>query len=161
MSKYISILFLTVVLMSCKKDKYTTAPQISFISLSPDYFNSINLYNSGPVLSLQLTDAEGDLGLRSYEDTCFVYVKNLSVPKITDSVPFYETDSIPFPDLSGIASPKNMNVRMDVELRNIRYSDNPNRPFTDTIFFEVYVKDFAGNKSNLIKTPTPLYLVTE
>jgi hypothetical protein len=147
--------------MSCKKDKYTTAPQISFISLSPDYFNSINLYNSGPVLSLQLTDAEGDLGLRSYEDTCFVYVKNLSVPKITDSVPFYETDSIPFPDLSGIASPKNMNVRMDVELRNIRYSDNPNRPFTDTIFFEVYVKDFAGNKSNLIKTPTPLYLVTE
>lgn len=161
MCKYISILFLTVVLMSCKKDKYTTAPQISFISLSPDYFNSINLYNSGPVLSLQLTDAEGDLGLKPYEDTCFVYVKNLSVPKITDSVPFYETDSIPFPDLSGIASPKNMNVRMDVELRNIRYSDNPNRPFTDTIFFEVYVKDFAGNKSNLIKTPTPLYLVTE
>lgn len=159
--KYITIVLLSVVLLSCKKDKYTTAPQISFISLSPNYFNSINLYNSGPVLSLQLTDAEGDLGLKPYEDTCFVYVKNLSVPKITDTVPFYETDSIPFPDLSGISSPKNLNVRMDVELRNIRYSDNPNRPFTDTIFFEVYVKDFAGNKSNVIKTPTPLYLVTE
>jgi hypothetical protein len=151
----------SIALSSCKKDKYTTAPQISFISLSPSYFRSADLGFSGPVLSLQLTDSEGDLGLNPYEDTCFVYVKNLSIPNNTDSVPFFETDSIPFPDLSGISSQKNLDVKMDVELRNIRYSDNPNRPFTDTIYFEVYVKDFAGNKSNVIKTPTPLYLVTE
>jgi hypothetical protein len=161
MMKFITILLLSLVLLSCKKDKYTTAPQISFLSLSPNYYNSLNLYTSGPVLSLQLTDAEGDLGLKPYDDTCFVYVKNLSVPDNTGPTPIYETDSIPFPDLSGITSPKNLNVRMDVELRNIRFSDNPNRPFTDTIFFEVYVKDFAGNKSNVITTPTPLYLVTE
>ena len=151
------LLFIAVVsigLTYCKKDKYTTAPQISFLSLSPNYFRSADLGFSGPVLSMQLTDAEGDLGLKSYEDTCFVYVKNLSIDP-------FETDSIPFPDLSGISSPKNLDVKMDVELRNIRYSNNPNRPFTDTIYFEVYVKDFAGNKSNVIKTPTPLYLVTE
>lgn len=137
--------------LGCKKDKYTSAPQISFKSISPDVWDNSNLNpNEGPVLTLHLTDAEGDFGFNDGKDTSYAYIKNITVPP-------YRTDSVKFPNLpSQIKS--NLNVDVDVLLRSVLANSGRTRPFVDTLYFEVYVKDYAKNKSNVIVTEKPVYL---
>ena len=147
----ICILLIAFSFSACKKDKFESVPQISFKSFSPNvwYFNPLSGRNEGPVMSLQLTDAEGDFG-----DTSYIYVRNL----VTDSL---KLDSFKFPNLSSLNT-KNLNVQVDVILADL-YPSNPIPPstITDTLFFEIYVKDRANNKSNVLKTTEPLFLITE
>lgn len=164
MKKMKSILFVSVVsfvLISCKKDKFTTSPQISFNSISPNTFIAGTLSTDpnqkGPFLSIQLTDLEGDFGFSDGEDTSYVYIKNISIPP-------YDMDSLKFPSNSAIKR-KNLNAEVIVDLFNTQSllvgTPNPSpRPFVDTLRFEVYVVDFAKNKSNVIVTK-PLYYITE
>jgi pullulanase/glycogen debranching enzyme len=71
----------------------------------------------------------------------------------------FKIDSFRFPDLSSVAR-KNMDVDIDVMIRDLLASSNqPNRPYTDTLFFEIFVRDFARNKSNVITTE-PLYYLS-
>lgn len=141
-------------LCACNKDKFTSVPQIKFKSIAPNVWRSDNLsLTDGPVLTLQLTDAEGDFGFSDGQDTSYVYVKNLTIPP-------FDTDSFKFPDLSQ-AVRKNLDVELNVLITDaLAVSNNPNRPYTDTLFFEVYVKDFAKNKSNVIVTPEPVYYLS-
>ena len=149
------LLLVTLFLFSCNKDKFTTTPQISFRSLTPNFWLSSNFnYFNGPVLSIQLTDLEGDFGINPGKDTSFVYVKNITVQP-------YDLDSFRFPDLSEISNKKNLNIQVDAIINRVRCSAGTVFPLIDTIYFEVYVKDFAKNKSNVIKTGTPLYLLTQ
>jgi hypothetical protein len=144
----IAILFFT----ACKKDKYTTAPQISFKSLSPDVWDNSNLDpTAGPIVTLELTDAEGDFGFNRGADTSYAYIKNITIPP-------YRVDSVKFPALPSQIG-KNMKVEVDVLLRSVLANSGRPRPFVDTLYFEVYVKDFAKNKSNVIKTDKPVYLI--
>jgi hypothetical protein len=149
MRKLLFFLLSTFFLFSCKKEKFTSEPHLTFLSLTPDSWSSNNPDpNAGPVLSMQLTDAEGDLG---FQDTSlsFVYVKNITVPP-------FETDSFAFPSLP-LSDKTNLNVQLDVRITDCLAAFNLPRPHTDTLFFEVYVKDFANNKSNVITTPQPVY----
>ena len=135
---------------SCKKDKYTSEPQISFKSYS---FNVAYVIagQQSPEMKLGLTDAEGDLG---YSDKpTYVYVKNITTPP-------FKQDSFLLPDLSSLTR-KNLNVDVDVKINSVLTNSGQTiRPYTDTLFFEVFVKDLAGNKSNVISTTEPLYLIT-
>jgi hypothetical protein len=72
-----------------------------------------------------------------------------------------QLDSFKFPNLSTLNT-KNLNVQLDVILDDL-ISSNPAPPatITDTLFFEIYVKDRANNKSNVIITTEPLFLITE
>ncbi|HPH84590.1 MAG TPA: hypothetical protein PLC48_03990 [Ferruginibacter sp.] len=147
----ICILLIAFSLSACKKEKFESVPQITFKSFSPDvwYYNSLSGTNEGPVMSLQLTDAEGDFG-----DTSYIYVRNLT----TDSM---RLDSFKFPNLATLNT-KNLNVQVDVILANLIPSIvNPPSTVTDTLFFEIYVKDRANNKSNVITTTDPLFLISE
>src|ERR1700754_890892 len=91
--------------IGCNKDKYSSVPQISFKSLKPDQWDNSNLdQTAGPILTMELTDAEGDFG-----DTSYAYIKNITIP------PFRE-DSVRFPTLPGNIK-KNMKVNVDVLLR--------------------------------------------
>ena len=143
---------LLLMLSSCKKDKYTTAPQIKFNSIKPNvaYSNSLDP-TSGPVLSIQLTDREGDFGFSS-KDTSYVYVKNITI------VP-NKTDSFKFPAGLSSVNRKDLNVEVNVLINSVLQTSNrPNRPYTDTLYFEVYVQDFAKNKSNIITTSPVFYI---
>jgi len=137
----IAILFFT----ACKKDKYTTAPQISFKSFSALEASNYTTVAGQPVLILEVTDAEGDLGDISSTEQSKVYIKNMLTNK---------EDSLVFPDLRSI-SKSNFKADIEVGLRNVlggRSLPTSQRPYQDTLHFEVYVKDFAKNKSNVILT---------
>jgi len=137
----IAILFFT----ACKKDKYTTAPQISFKSFSALEASNYTTVDGQPVIVLEVTDAEGDLGNISSTEQSKIYLKNTLTGK---------EDSLVFPDLRSV-SKSNFKADIEVGLRNVlggRPFPTVPRPYQDTLHFEVYVKDFAKNKSNVILT---------
>ncbi|MGB4842952.1 MAG: hypothetical protein WBP16_00660 [Ferruginibacter sp.] len=135
---------------SCKKDKFTTAPQITFKTYNPDQGSNYSNNNSQPVMVLEITDAEGDLGFIAGKDTAKVYIKNMLTSK---------EDSLIFPDLAA-ASKSNFKATIEIGLLSVMGGRNlpvNQRPYVDTLYFEVYVKDFAKNKSNVILTDKPFY----
>lgn len=137
----IAILFLA----ACKKDKYTTAPQITFKSYSAAEASTRTTDADQPLMVLEVTDAEGDLGNISSTEQAKVYIKNLLTLK---------EDSLLFPDIRGIAG-SNFKANIEVGLKRVLGGrDLPlnQRPYQDTLYFEVYVKDFAKNKSNVLVT---------
>ena len=139
--------------LSCNKDKFNTVPEIKFKNISPDTWYSNNLDpTQGPILNINLTDAEGDFGFKDNSDTSYVYVKNIKVPP-------FRIDSLKFPILTAISGSK-LDVDIEVNLRSVLAKTiRPIRPYTDTLQFEVYVKDFAKNKSNVL-TVGPVYYIT-
>ena len=150
MMRYV-ILFASVLIFcaSCKKDKFTTAPQIKYKSLSHNLVD-LSPTSAVPVFTLHITDAEGDLGING-NDVAWVYMKNLLTNKF---------DSVPFPDLQAAAK-KNFEADIDVTIDKV-LDCRPvpgNLLHTDTLYFEFYVKDFAKNKSNVITTPEPVYFI--
>lgn len=148
--RIISAVFLTVLIFAgCKKDKFTTVPQLKFKSVSPDTWKRGTLITSPdiPVLTLHVTDAEGDLGFVSGKDTSFVYIKNLRTNKF---------DSLRLPDITKSTS---KNFQGDVEINMFNYIDVPDQSKKDTIYFDVYIKDFAKNQSNTIRTDKPIYWI--
>jgi hypothetical protein len=145
----IAILFFT----ACKKDKYTTAPQIVFKSFNPAEGSTYNRVDDQPVMVLEITDAEGDLGNISATEISKVYIKNMLTSK---------EDSIDFPDLRSV-SKSNFKANIEIGLFSVmggRSLPFNQRPYQDTLHFEVYVKDFAKNKSNVILTDKPFIYYT-
>jgi len=136
----------------CKKDKFTTEPQLSYKSIKPNAAYSNIPFNQQviPVLTLHVTDAEGDLGYIDGSDTSKLYIKNLLNNR---------EDSMILPNLS-TAAVKNFEGDIEVTLSTVLGGSTRPRPKTDTLFFEVYLKDFAKHKSNVIKTSDPVFYIT-
>jgi hypothetical protein len=149
-----SLILATVILVfaACRKDKFTTEPQISYRSINPNVV-SLNLpFQQMPVLTLKITDAEGDLGFTA-TDTSKIFIKNLVTGKIDST--------LRFPDLTGVTK---SNFQADVQITIdgpilLEGSTRPS-PKTDTIFYEIYIKDFGKNKSNVIKTNDPVFITS-
>ena len=141
-----------LILVSCNKDKFTTAPQISLVKVSPNYAAS-DLPSSSrqlaPAITLQVTDAEGDLGNVVGMVPARIFVKNLSSQNI---------DSFDFPSL-GSAAGKNFSAEVTVNLYDcLDCVDGRVRPYLDTTYYEIYITDFQRNKSNTINTSgSPVY----
>ena len=146
------ILFLLVIVASCKKDKFTTVPQIKFVSISPITAQS-DINNStrtlAPVLTFKITDSEGDFGSADPKDSSMIYVKHL----LTNSV-----DSFKFPDLANAAK-SDFEAEVSINLFEALdcLSPGPPRPRTDTVYYEFYVLDAKKNKSNIVRTDKPLF----
>jgi len=142
----IVIALLAFFFSACKKDNFTTAPQIKYKSVNPN-FTSINIGSITPTITFHITDAEGDIGFKGGADIAFIYRKNILTG---------DTDSLPFPDLQTAAQ---SNFEADVEVKALlRCRPIPSGQLhIDTLYFEIYVKDFAKNKSNVITTSDPVY----
>jgi hypothetical protein len=142
-----AILFLS----ACNKDKYTTAPQISYKGISPNAVNLSLTNQVAPVITLEVTDAEGDLGFRG-SDTAKIFIMNLLTGKIDSS--------LRFPDISAVAK-KNFkgDLEISVDTNILLEGTNRPRPKTDTLYYEIYIKDFAKNKSNVIRTTDPVFVI--
>ena len=154
------LFFACVFFSACNKDKYTSAPQIKFKSITSPFF--ANSLTDKPILIIELTDAEGDFGFKEGKDTSYVFVKNTRSP--------FKLDSFKFPSALSKAVKKNFKGDVEIDLRgngtggsNALPGPPPlgaRRPYTDTVYYEVYVKDFAKNKSNVIKTADPFLYIT-
>lgn len=148
--RYTLVFTIAILLCSaCKKDNFTTAPQIEFKSIAPTEI-TVGTLSPDPVLTIHITDSEGDLGITS-KDTAFIYMKNL----LTNTF-----DSLAFPDLQAVAKSK-FKADIDITLSKVfKCKTRPGNPpplHTDILYFEIYVKDFAKNKSNVIRTDQPVY----
>ncbi|MFT3680608.1 MAG: hypothetical protein QM791_10075 [Ferruginibacter sp.] len=150
MRNIVLIILVSLLIFGCGKAKFKTEPQVTFKSIKPTYVESSIVRGdpSIPKLTVGVTDGNGDLGFNAGKDTSYIYVKNLLTTKL---------DSFLLPNLSSAAG-KNFEADIEVSLFNVLGGSNRPRPHTDTLFFEVYVTDFAKNKSNVIvTTDTPLY----
>ena len=159
------ILIVATLLFACNKNNGNTAPQIKFKSITPFFEASLNTQQI-PLLTIQLKDEDGDIGFKENKDTAYLYVKNITVPP-------FKMDSFKFPTTLSQVSNASFKNFIDVTLdlngnililgSAILYpSSTPTnqRPRRDSTFFEVYVKDFKKNKSNVIKTEKPIVLIT-
>lgn len=135
--------------VACDKDEFTAAPQIKFKEFDPN--QGSNLPNAAPsYLIFEVTDGDGDLDT----DSAKIVVKN-TLTGVVDSM------NLKFPDL-GSALGKNFKGDVQVDLKSTmggRSLPSTQRPYVDTIGFEVYVVDKAKNKSNVI-IAQPFYFFT-
>ena len=146
------IVCLVLGFMSCKKDKFTTVPQIKYVDLTPNVAQSdINSTNKdqAPKLIFKITDSEGDFGTNDATDSSMIYVKHMLSNKV---------DSFRFPDLTR-ATKKDFDAEITINLFDALecYTPGPIRPRTDTVYYEFYVQDAKKNKSNIVRTERPLY----
>lgn len=152
MKYLLAIIGISLLALGCNKGDFNTVPVITFKSIEPNAFQTDNVTPLGhPMLTITLKDAEGDFGFNDGFDTSYVYVKNMFFNPALE-------DSFKFPTLSGIDR-KNLSVDVSVDLKALALGSGLPGPNVDTIYFEVYVKDFAKNKSNVVQAG-PLYLVT-
>lgn len=135
--------------VGCKKDNFTAAPQLTYKSLSPNYWEtglSILYKDFAPVVTMEITDAEGDFG----SDSSGVYVKNI----LTGTERVYDMPSV------GSYAGGNVKAELKLNLYNSMQSNCINGTggnAFDTIYYEIYVRDNAGNKSNVVRTPDPVF----
>jgi hypothetical protein len=162
----IIVLLSTTIFFSCKKSDGNSAPKVKFKSITPELSTTSAANGILPILTLEVSDDDGDLGFNEGKDTSYIYVKNLTV------APF-KMDSFKFPSqLSQLPkSTFKTYQNVDVDLngnkvlssgRSLAYPSSVliNTPRRDSAFYEVYVKDFAKNKSEVIRTDKPLVFVT-
>lgn len=150
-----TFLFAAIVFIAsgCQKDKYTTAPQITYESISPNAIDANNAnQQANPILTIGITDAEGDFGFVDQQDTSYVYVKNLLTGKF---------DSAFFPAAVNNFTGKDFHAEVKIDLYQFLETSNRPSPKIDTTYFEVYVTDFAKNKSNVLVTPEPVYIISQ
>jgi hypothetical protein len=128
--------------VACNKDKYTSAPQIEYKSLTFNFIdNTVN--SQSPSIVFSITDSEGDLG-----DTATIHIKNLLSG---DSI------ELAFPSLDG-ATKKNLKADVTASIGRLQGCITANPPgHLDTMYYEVYVVDFGKHKSNTIVTGDPVY----
>jgi hypothetical protein len=146
------IFIISLLAVSCSKDKYTSAPQIQFKSVSPDRVSSGVTLGSPdiPVITLSVTDSEGDLGFKTGTDTSYIYIKNLLIDRL---------DSFVLPDIQSVTT-KNFQAEIRINVFDILRGSTRPRPKVDTLRYEIYVVDFAKNKSNKVTT-APIYYVVQ
>lgn len=151
--KWPVIIVFALIFTSCSKDKYTTAPQIEFKEFDPNQGSNQGGIDNQPHMIIEVRDAEGDLGFIDGQDTSRIFIRNMLTNRI---------DSPILPNL-GSAAGKNFKGDIVAGLFNVmggRDLPSSQRPYVDTLQFEVYVKDFAGNQSNVIITDQPFYYFT-
>ena len=64
-------------------------------------------------------------------------------------------DSFPFPNIK-LSAQNNFKAEIEIEA-NLNHNCNPGTNVTDSLYYEIYVRDFARNKSNVITTSEPVY----
>lgn len=157
--RYTIIIFIiSLIAVSCGKDKYTSAPQIKYKSISPNtVFRGVIIGSPQiPVITINITDAEGDLSFVTGKDSAYVVIKS-----IINNIVYSKIDSFKMPDIGSIT---NKNFQADIRINIFDFLrgslPSPPRGMADTLYYEIFVVDNAKNKSNVITTGDPIFYVT-
>jgi hypothetical protein len=165
--RYLLIVLLgSTIFFSCKKSDGNSAPKVKFKSITEALYSGAAADSILPILTIEVSDDDGDLGFNEGKDTSYIFIKNLTV------APF-KMDSFKFPSSLSQLPKSTFKTYQNVDIdlngnkvlgggRSLAYPSSilTNRPRRDSAFYEVYVKDFAKNKSEVIRTDKPLVFVT-
>ncbi len=121
--------------------EYSDIPEIAF--------DSINVAQATPgidsiVVAFTFQDGDGDLGAAEGDTSINAYL----VDRRTNFAYNYQ---IPFINERG--NNKAISGTIWITVQSFSFSCRPNRPLFDTLSYEVYIIDRAGNESNRITTP--------
>lgn len=153
MKLYSILLIATVVgFVACKKSSTgNPIPVIAYSGMSTD---SINNGSSKDTLSITFTivDGDGDLGNNPNvsNDIFLKDSRSVTNEEIGFSMPEIPKGVIKEGNSANIHCTVNISAALYLLLR-------PTRPLGDTLSFDIYIKDKAGNKSNVITTH-PIYI---
>jgi len=153
---FIGVLFF----YSCKEsEEYPPPPQLTFES-----FTNLRTYagiDTMGLMNLTFTDGDGDLGLADYDTSTNFFVKYY---KMVDGV---LKEGTRYNSTTGQIEPINFNTRIpnlapyfysgwlrgEIEDTIMPLSDPTSQKPFDTVMFEAWIFDRAGNKSNIVQTP--------
>jgi hypothetical protein len=151
----LSILILLGIASCYKTPEYPVVPFIEF-----DSYSVSGIYTIGTVENLRIsfTDGDGDLGLVSNNDT--VNINSLVVSCVNYPTLTYISS---IPRIPSKGTSKGISGTIDIKLNSLITElgcslgfDSLGTTFkvpTDTLRFNVFIKDRAGNQSNTIVTP--------
>ncbi len=135
-----------------KKSKFPSTPEISYRGISNEVVKSGSPEDFVQI-SLNFTDGEGDLGYNANGQDFDIYFKDSRTSSSTGFVglllPAQLRDEIKKRNLDEKGISGIITFQLDASLFFIL---RPDRPNGDTVNFEVYIKDLAGNESNRITT---------
>jgi hypothetical protein len=127
-----------VLIASCKKDEeVSNNPLIEFINISPDPAFE---YQDSIIINISYFDQNGDLGENDPD------VKNVFVSDLRNNVTYEYRIQELAPENAEIA----IKGRIKLVLQSAAIIDPLNSE--ETVYYSVYVKDRAGNNSNIIYT---------
>ena len=137
-----------VILAACTKDQFTTAPQLTFTSVSTQTVAVDQLI----VFTLEYTDREGDI-----QDSLFIQKQRIDICNtggVTDS-----GFAVYYPMPSDVPTQKS--AKGEIQVKFLHASGNPNYPDigdprcpgNDTCIFKFVLHDKAGNKSDTAYSP--------
>jgi hypothetical protein len=132
-----AVALLTIIALSCGKDKFKTQPQIEIKSINS------NVIAKDQTLTIQLrfTDKEGDLA-----DGQFVYIpKRLNTRPLQPTIPNYDSVKLVIPKFPDETDGEFV---LSLAWLNLHKSDTEN----DTITMRFVVVDRANNKSDTVGT---------
>ena len=139
----LAIFTLFCITISCEKDPvFTTQPTITLVRITPEIAQE---YVDSIVFTIGYTDGDGDLG----ENTA--QAQNLFLTDNRIGVTYPYRISQLGPDGAQIPIQGNINI----VLPNTGITDNSTQ---QTVTFDIFVKDRAGNQSNTITT-TPITII--
>lgn len=149
--KILLYLFLIIAFATCiRPPDYPVEPQIEFVGMTKTTMRQGFGTEDSVYITLSFTDGDGDLGGISGKDSLNVFITDKRNNK-----PVEQTFRIPFVPEAGAKN------GISGEIRFLMYTTcclslepciaTPVRP-TDTLIYDIYIKDRAGHASNIIKT---------
>lgn len=151
--KYTLFLSIAMIIACTKPPDYSDTPEIDFISLSNNTMMQGSGFEDETTLTISFTDGDGDIGINDGDPT--VYFKDLRDG--SEFITFFAPE-IPEQGVgNGISGEMYIKVNTtccihpDPNQNDGCDSDFSEYP-TDILIYEVYIKDRAGNKSNVIQT---------
>lgn len=161
--KYTLFLSITMIIACTKPPDYSDTPEIAFISYSNSTMTQGSQNEEFTTLTISFTDGDGDIGI---DDEPTVFFKDLR-----DGTEIITAAATPIPEQgvgNGISGEMyiKVNTTCCIHPDPLLAPDGCGAPFEatgitkDTLVYEVYIKDRAGNKSNVIETG-PLILLCE
>lgn len=144
------LIFVTLfVVIGCGKDKFTTKPQISVKSVTPNEMSRNDLLS----IVLKFTDKEGDI-----TDTLY-FVKQILNENQKGLAQEFTVSNIKLP-----IYPKAVEGEMEIRFARriglgVPLMSDPLTSQNDTVIFHMAVKDAGGNWSDTVTTPNPIVIL--
>jgi len=142
MKRFFSLFLSLSIISSCKKDEavvISAIPAIEFISITP---STVIEYQDKITITLSYKDGDGDLGENAPD------VKNLFLTDTRNNVTYQYRIAQLAPAGQAIA----IQGTLTIELKNTAIT---NGATSQPVSFSVFLKDRAGNASNIVST-TPI-----